>query len=124
MKVGEIEGSPQEIKDLMENHGLNLDDYIEKPEKPIESIWLIIPAVIYFLFLLINIVVTDNPSILNFTFISSICVALWLTIVIHIRYKMPWASTLVIIVATLISLVSIDVMKPHDLITYMEKFRG
>jgi len=44
MRIGYIEGTPQEIKDLCENHGLNLGDYLEKPESPLATVWLIIPA--------------------------------------------------------------------------------
>ncbi len=49
MKMGKMEGSPEEIRDFFQNNSLNIEDYIERPESPLNPIWLIIPAVILFI---------------------------------------------------------------------------
>ena len=46
MKVGSVEGTPEEVRDLFENHGLDLAAYIEKPDTPLQKVWLIIPSVL------------------------------------------------------------------------------
>jgi len=44
MKLGKAEGTPEEIKNFFENHGLNPADYFEKTENPLHWKWIAIPV--------------------------------------------------------------------------------
>jgi hypothetical protein len=44
MKIGKMEGSPEEIKNFFQDNGLNIPDFLEKPEAPLKPIWLIAPV--------------------------------------------------------------------------------
>ena len=46
MKLGDLEGTPKEIKDFFENSGLRVSDYFQPPEKPIHGCWVFMPAII------------------------------------------------------------------------------
>lgn len=49
MKVGPVDGSPQEVRDLFENNGLKFEDYLERLSSPFKTKFLIIPILIFFL---------------------------------------------------------------------------
>lgn len=50
MKIGNIEGSPTEIKDFCKNNNLDIKDLIEKPKKEINKLWIIIPSLLFLSF--------------------------------------------------------------------------
>src|SRR5680860_410747 len=47
MKVGPVDGSAKEVRDLLENNGLKLEDYLEKPPSLLETKFIIIPVVVF-----------------------------------------------------------------------------
>ncbi|PQJ85892.1 hypothetical protein [Photobacterium phosphoreum] len=127
MKVGQLEGTPEEIKNLVENHGLNLNDYLIKPDKPICLKWVIAPSIGFSISLICTYIFgtsSEDEFIGNLFFLLTMGLALWLTVVIQIRHKNIWASSLSIFVLLLLSLVSLGVMQPYDLIIYIEKLRN
>ncbi|KJF88237.1 hypothetical protein [Photobacterium phosphoreum] len=90
MKVGQLEGTPEEIKNLVENHGLNLNDYLIKPDKPICLKWVIAPSIGFSISLICTYIFgtsSEDEFIGNLFFLLTMGLALWLTVVIQIRHK-------------------------------------
>ncbi len=52
MKLGPVHGNAEEVRDLFENNGLRLEDYLENPAAPLKTFYLIIPGAIFMIGLL------------------------------------------------------------------------
>ena len=123
MKVGHLEGTPQEIKDLMENHGLNLADYLEKPERPMCKRWIALPIILYTSCIIATSLLLESyKSISGISFILSFGVAIWLSVTLQVRFKSSWASGLAILSLSLLSLLSYGIIQPQEIIPYMQAF--
>lgn len=124
MKVGSVEGTPQEVRDLFENNGLDLSAYITKPETPLHRIWLIIPAsalVICFGVLSLISNIPSNGKV--FIFLVGFAASAWLGISIHIKFKTSWGAFAAILAGLLIMLVSLGVLTPAQLLEYYKNFQ-
>ena len=47
MKIGPVEGTPEEIKGFIEDNGLDVERFLQLPEKPIRAIWFVLPIIEY-----------------------------------------------------------------------------
>ena len=125
MKVGKMEGSPQEIKDLCENNGLNIEDYLEKPEQPLGKFWFIAPG---FLFVLSIVVLTLTASLQKswqtLVFLLGCCCALWLAVSVQLRFKNTWATTSIAIGGLLLMLVALGAVTPQELLQHAKDFKS
>jgi hypothetical protein len=122
MKIGKMEGTPEEIRGLIEDNGLKISDYLEKPEKPIAKIWLVIPSVLLVLSYAILVFAPSLPAeAKTFTFLFGCCSGLWLSACTHILYKNNWVAMAVLFVALLVMLVALGVMRPIDLASQAQK---
>lgn len=125
MKIGPVEGTPEEVNDLFENHGLDLSAYIEKPDGPLQKIWLIIPsACLVVCFGILSFVnsLPDGGKI--FIFLLGFCSCVWLGICIHIRFKSSWGAGAVILAGLLIMLVALGVLSPAELLEHYKSAQG
>lgn len=125
MKVGKMEGSPQEIKDLCENNGLNIEDYLDKREQPLGKFWFIAPA---FLFVLSIVVLTLTASLQKgwqtLVFLLGCCCALWLAVSVQLHFKNTWATTFIAIGGLLLMLVALGVVTPQELLQHAKDFKS
>jgi hypothetical protein len=82
MKMGPIDGKVEEFRDLLENHGLNLEDYIEKPPAPLKTRYLTIPSILFAISLLLFTLLSQHlsPPVTNLFYIVSFGSATWLTV--------------------------------------------
>jgi hypothetical protein len=99
MKIGNMEGTREEIKGFIEDHGLNAADLIQLPakEKEIGNKWVIIPCS---LFILSSIVLSfiNNSNIIYIPIVTvNIAMGGWGIVVVHLKYK-NWIATSICIV--------------------------
>ena len=120
MKVGKVEGSPEEIKNIFENNGLNLEDYLEKLEKadaPLHWSWLSLPGFIFIASLLFLVLLTDVSPKTRIVFLlvgaGGIC---WLAAAVQIRFKNPVATSAVGMGLFLMLLVAAGFLTPKETI--------
>lgn len=95
MKIGQhIEGSPEEIQNFFENNGLNLEDYIEKPDNnKLDLKWLIIPIG---LFISCSVLISTK-AIVNEIWVVIITLLdlgfmVWTTASIQLKFKNAWVT--------------------------------
>lgn len=118
MRIGEIEGTPEEIKDLVDNQGLDIAKYLKATpsitNKRNHNIGLFISIAI---FLILNTCVWTID--ISDTF-EKICVVIllalicYITILIHQRHENFMISGLVILFAIAIMSVCLDFITPKD----------
>ncbi len=84
MKLGKMEGTPEEIRDFFQNNGLNIEDYLEKPDTPISRIWFIILAnLIVASIVILTLVQPTSKAIRTFLlFVSGCGSGFWLAVII------------------------------------------
>ena len=125
MKLGPAEGTPEEIKDFLENNGMQPDKFFLEPEKPIAARWFLASAVIIF-----GAIATlmfgefSDKRAQTFAFLVGGGGALWLAANIQLRFKNAWASGGVLIACILFLLVALGVLLPSDLPNEARKWHG
>jgi len=117
MKLGKMEGTPEEIRDFCQNNGLNIEDYLEKVEKPINRYMFICPLIIYLLFIIL---LTTISAVSNgwrtVMFLIGCCCSLWLAVAVQIRFKNTWATFFIILCGISFMLVALGVISPLELL--------
>lgn len=121
MKIGPVEGTSEEVNDFFQNNGLNLSEYLQKPEPPLSNIWLIIPSVLFVacigILSLANIVSSNYKM---FTFLLGFASSVWLGVCVHIRFKSSWGAGAIILAGLLIMLVALGAIEPKELLEHYE----
>jgi len=121
MKIG-LEGKHEEIRNFFQNNGLNIKDYIERPESPLKPIWLIIPTIIFiFAFSSLTLIAPQSVPIKKFIFLIGCGAGIWLSVGVQIKFKNAWAAGLVAIGVVLIMLVAIDVITPKEMMQHLKE---
>jgi hypothetical protein len=116
MKVGPVDGSVQEVRDLFENNGLKLEDYIEKPPSPLKVIFLIIPTVVFFLSLFsLCLLSTGSPEWQSkFLYIVSFGSMTWICTWTQLRFKNGIATFCVAMGLIITFLLATGLMSPRE----------
>ncbi len=115
MKIGRIEGTLQEIRDAFEIHGLQLEDYLERPEAPLSKVWIIAPALsVAVVLILLVLLAPMGKTTLLLLFLLGAGSVLWLTVVIQVRFKNGWATAAVATGGLLMLLVAGGFIEPKD----------
>ncbi|SDY44112.1 hypothetical protein [Nitrosomonas sp. Nm33] len=121
MKIGPVEGTPEEVNNFFQNNGLNPLDYFQKPEPALQKRWLIIPSVLFVVSFTVLVFVTDeHTKIRIMLFLFGFCSSLWLAVSIHIRFKSAWGSGSIILAGLLIMLVALGVLKPEQIPSFYQ----
>ncbi len=125
MKLGPLDGSVEEVRDLLENHGLRIEDYIEKPAVPLETKFLILPAVVLAISLLLLTLLSDYCSltILTLIYLLGFAGSLWLTVSIQLRFKNMPATFVVAIGSLVMILVASGIFSPKEATEFIKGFR-
>ena len=122
MKLGDLEGTPEEIKDFFENNGLALNDYFQPPDKPIHPAWLFIPTII----VVISVLwpnFADRTSPQTLPFLLGCLGIVWLTISLQIRYKRITVSSIAVFGCMAVLVVSYRLLTPLEAIQQLLKSR-
>lgn len=126
MKIGPVDGNVEEIRDLLENNGLNLSDFLEKPEPPLRLNFIVIPAMI-FAFVLLVLVIFGNslPKVaVTLFYLMAFASGTWLTGSIQIRFKNGFATFCVAVGALLMLLVAAGIFSLEDTANFVKGFKN
>ncbi|MDN3664390.1 hypothetical protein ACFFU1_11585 [Algibacter miyuki] len=118
MRIGDIEGTPEEIKDLVDNQGLDIGKYLKATpsitNKKFHNIGLLISIAI---FLIINICVWTidvSDPLEKISIVILLALICYITILIHQRHENFMISGLVILFSIVIMSVCLDFITPKD----------
>jgi len=125
MRIGNIEGTSEEITDLFQNEGLDIGKYLKAAptitNKKHHNIGLFLAI---FSFLIINMCIWTNDisetieKILIVILLALICL---ITILIHQRYDKIVISGLAVLFAVIIMSVCLDFITPKEALNKIEK---
>jgi hypothetical protein len=119
MKFGPLEGTEEEVNNLFQNNGLNLSEYIVKPDVPLKKIWLISPSTaLVACFGVLTLSDSLSNSVKVFVFLLGFSASVWAAVSVHIRFKSAWGSGAVTLAGLLIMLVALGVISPVELLEY------
>lgn len=126
MKVGPFDGSAQEVRDLLENHGLKLENYLEKPQVPLRSIFLVLPVSLLCIILVLLVLFSRlcSPTVLTLIHISGFGCGTWLTVSTQLKFKNGMATFVVAIGIIVIILVASSVLSPKEAADFIKDVRG
>jgi hypothetical protein len=116
MKVGPIDGTVQEVQDLLENNGMNLEDYFEKRPPPLKVRFFVIPIVVFLLSLFtLALLPAGSPDWqLRFLYILSFGSGTWICACTQLRFKTGILTFCVAIGLVLTLLVAAGLMSPRE----------
>jgi len=121
MKIGPVEGTPEEVNDFFQNNGLNPLDYFEKPEPLLPVKWLIIPSVLFVAaFTVLALLGEDSGKTGIVLFLAGLASSVWLAVSVHIRFKTAWGAGAIVFAGLLIMLVALGVLEPKQLTVYYQ----
>ena len=125
MKIGgEMEGTPEEIRDFFQNNGLRIEEYLEKPEKPLSQYLFIGPSCLYVVSIILLTTVSGvSDGCRTFIFLFGCCCSLWLAVSVQIRFKNIWAASFIIIFGISFMLVALGVISPAELLDQTKEFK-
>ncbi len=124
MKIGKMEGTPEEIRDFFQNNGLSIEDYLEKPEKPISRYLFIGPSCFYVVFIILLTTVSGvSDGWRTVIFLIGCCCSLWLAVSVQIRFKNTWATSFIILCGISFMLVALGVISPTELLDQARKLK-
>jgi hypothetical protein len=124
MRLGKVVGSPKEIRNLIEDSGLKIPDYLEKPERQIGTIWFIVPPAIVLIAATISVLIPAiGPSGRVLAFVVGSGASIWLSVNVHIRFKSAWAASTIVIGAIALLLVSAGLVAPLDMLKQLREIR-
>lgn len=125
MKIGSIDGTPEEIKNLCENNGLDLTQYIEKPGQHMHKGWLLAPAITFVGCLIASVVVKNNfPNYSMLAFCITLATVCWLAIAVQVKFSNAWATAIACLGLFLIALLSFGYIMPNDVIAEVSKLKN
>lgn len=121
MKLGPVDGTVEEVRDLLENNGLKLEDYIEKPPARLKTRFLIAPSVILGIALLLLALFSSqcSPTLLTLIHLLGLAGGTWLTVSTQLRFKNAIATFTIAIGSLILILVAsriFSVMETAELI--------
>lgn len=124
MKLGKAEGTPEEITNFFENHGLNPEDYFEKIESPLHWKWLAIPGSLFTLAMFLLVLFTLSTKIRILLFLIGVGGSCWAAVSLQIRFKNNWATTVMVVSALLILLVAAGFITPKETVDAIKGLKG
>jgi len=107
MKIGKINGTPQEIKNFLIDNGIQASDFLDLPRK-IELKWLIIPASLFIIISFILWIINRPYSpIFILLVIMDLLTLGCLVASIHLKFKNQFVSILFFILLLIIFLMCV-----------------
>lgn len=122
MKLANLEGTPEEIKNFFQDNGLKAENFFEPADSPIQTRWLVAPGVFTFIALaVLTLFQGATPPQRTFLFVAVCFLGIWWAIVLQIRFKNIWATGIVALGCLLLALVALGVVTP---IQMLEEIKG
>lgn len=114
MKIGNINGTPEEINNFLVDNGINAEDLLA-PFKRLHIKWVIIPTILFIVISIVLWAVNNLPlaiyGILNILEFLSI---LWFTAAVQIRFKNIAVSLLCLFILSIIFSFCLGVANIHE----------
>jgi hypothetical protein len=125
MRIGKIEGTPQEIKDMFDDQGFRFEDYLGEPYSPPKKIWVVIPICLTLLTLMAIVIIGDSDlRLVSVLYILCFATGMWSTCSIQYTLKNTSVTVIVAIGIILLILVVFQYIKPQDTIPLIKKIIG
>lgn len=117
MKIANLEGTTDEIKNFFQDNGLKAENFFEPAERPIGTLWLVTPAVLVFITLAtLTLLQGATPQQQKFIFVAACFFGIWWSVVLQLRFKNAWATGIVAGGCLLLALVSLGVVTPIQML--------
>ena len=125
MRVGKVEGTPQEIRDIFENRGLQLEDYLEKPRSPLRTRWLVVPgAVLAIALILLALLGPLTRTALILLFLLGAGGLVWLAVSAQLRFNNSVATFVIAVGGLVMLLVAAGLLEPREATDVLKGLRG
>ncbi len=126
MKLGPLDGSVEEVRNLLENNGLRLEDYLEKPPAQLKTRFLIVPAILLgiALFLLALTSCSCSPIVLTLIYLLGFGAGTWLTISIQLKFRNAVATFVAATGSLLMLLVASGIFSPREAAEFLKDIRA
>jgi len=125
MKIGNVEGSPEEIKGLFENNGLNLAQYVNAnpsiDNRKSHNIYILISVIAFLAINCILWIVDCSDTYSKILIISDIAVLGLIVFLIHQRFDKYILSGFIFFIGIIIMSVSLGYLTPEEAVKKMEK---
>jgi FtsH-binding integral membrane protein len=122
MKIGDLEGSSEEIHDFFQNNGLKVEDYFQQPQKPIGKFWIVVFGLLVLVSLAMLVLeFSADPKVRKLIFIVSCFLSLCWSATFQVKFKNTWATSFVAIGCVLLALVAYGVYTPEDMFNAIQK---
>ena len=125
MKLGPFNGSVEEVRNLLENNGLKLEDYIEKPPVHLKTRFLIAPAVLLCVALFLLALFSRSCSSIAITliYLFGFGGGTWLAVSTQLKFRNTVATFVVAIGALLMLLVASGIFSPKEAAEFLKDIR-
>jgi len=122
MKIGSFEGTPDELKDVCENHGFTSSDFLTTPARFQPKLWALIVFVV--LFTVLSIVLWTGELSSNWNkalIIINLILIIIIAILVHLRFDKWLVSVITFLGGLIVLSVSLDYVTPKDAIEEMKE---
>ena len=125
MKLGPVDGTIEEVRDLLENNGLRIGDFLEKPTTPLQTIYLIIPAAMSITGLLAVVALRGVASskVLTLLYLLAFGGGAWLTVGVQLRYRNGLATFAAATGAFLMLMIAAGLFSLQDTADFLKALR-
>ncbi len=123
MRIGTMEGTPEEIRDLCENHGLTITDYMDRPKDlQFSNRWLVGATLSYLALLVLTTVAPGLfPSAFGVLSLLTLVAVIGVAVCLQLRYDNKWASGLAAVGLGTVWLVAIGALAPQAAVEFFAK---
>lgn len=123
MKIANLEGTTEEIKNFFQDNGLKATDFFEQPESPINTFWLVAPGVCVFLCLAAQSLLALPSTPQKFLYIVNCFFAICWALALQLRFKNAWATSIVAIGCLLLALVALGAVTPIQVLEELKAIK-
>jgi hypothetical protein len=123
MKLGPFEGTAEELRDVVQNHGLDIEALFERPGSSLAKLWLILPSVAFALVCLLIWILEARLSVTIGLAIVGVLFATWASASVQLKFKNGLATSCVAVGGLLVLLLSCRVMPLRETIDIAKQFR-
>lgn len=124
MKIGPIEGTPEEIRNFSQDFGLRAADFFVPPEPPIKTVWLVIPSACVVLDLaVLTLLAPWSASRATFIFLVGCAASLWLVVACQVRFKSAGVTGIVAFGCVLLMTVALGTLTPLQMLEELRSLR-
>ena len=125
MRIGKLEGTPEEIRDVLENRGLRLEEYLEKPAAPLRTKWLVVPGAVFAIVLILLVLLGPLARTgLILLFLVGAGGLVWLAVSVQLRFNNTLATLVIAVGGLLMLLVAAGLLEPRETTDVLKGLRG